>query len=133
MPGISEKQNRAKKPKSPESWKSAELRLRAEREKLLSGLAADSTSVDELFDGWQERGSASEDEIRDLEYMHRGAIRQRIHQIDHALKRIKAGTYGRCDRCGESINRLRLANEPVVALCLTCQKSIEGEIVPSTM
>ncbi|HSE97065.1 MAG TPA: hypothetical protein VLD57_02270, partial [Blastocatellia bacterium] len=83
MPDISDKQNTSKGPKTSENWRSAERQLRAEREKLLSGLAADSTPADELVNGWQERGSASEDEIRDLEYMHRGAIRQRIHQIDH--------------------------------------------------
>lgn len=130
---IINKQERTKNSHSLQRLKKAEQRLSAERERLLSELAVDSEAPDELINGWQERDSASEREIRDLEYVHRGALRQRIHQIDHALERIKAGTYGLCERCGENINRLRLANEPGVALCLACQRALEGETVPSTM
>jgi putative phosphoribosyl transferase len=54
--------------------------------------------LDELADGWQDRDSASEAEIRDVEFGHRGAIRQRILQIERALERIKSDTYGRCVR-----------------------------------
>ena len=130
---ITTRQERANKSLSLELLEQARRRLRAERERLLSELAVDSAPPDELVNGWQERDSASEREIRDLEYIHRGAIRQRIRQIDRALERIKAGTYGLCDRCGERINRPRLANVPDVAFCLACQRAIEGKIVPSTL
>lgn len=127
------KQQGIKKSHSPNHWKQTEQRLQAERERLMSALAVDSTPPDDLVDGWQERDSASEREAREIEYTHRGALRQQILRIDQALERIKAGTYGLCDRCQERINRRRLAHSPDVALCLACQKSLEGEIVPSTM
>jgi RNA polymerase-binding transcription factor DksA len=111
----------------PRHWKQAEQQLRDEREKLLSELVVDSAPPDELADGWQDRDSASEGEIRDVEFGHRGAIRQRILQIERALERIKLDTYGRCVRCGRAIDPARLADEPDVSSCLTCQSGLEGE------
>jgi RNA polymerase-binding transcription factor DksA len=126
-------QKKSKAADEPEGWKQIERRLRIERERLVSELAADVAPPDELVNGWQERDSASEREMRDLEYVHRGAIRQRIIRIDRALERIEAGTYGLCDGCGERIDRRRLSHEPGVEFCLACQKEFEAEIVPSTM
>ncbi|HLF84309.1 MAG TPA: THUMP domain-containing protein [Blastocatellia bacterium] len=117
----------------PRHWKQAEQQLRDEREKLLSELVVDSAPPDELADGWQDRDSASEAEIRDLEFGHRGAIRQRILQIERALERMKLDTYGRCVRCGRAIDPARLADEPDVSLCFTCQSGFEGEAALSSM
>lgn len=55
----------------------------------MSALAEDLVPPDELAEGWQDRDSASESELRDVEFAHRGAIRERIVQIDEALDRIK--------------------------------------------
>ncbi|HWN98966.1 MAG TPA: hypothetical protein VNS63_06800 [Blastocatellia bacterium] len=109
----------------PEHRKQAEQQLRAERENLLSELAGDSAHLDELADGWQDRDSAAEDEIRDVEFGHRGALRQRILQIDQAIERIKLGTYGRCVKCGRAIESMILAEEPEVSFCLVCQSEYE--------
>ncbi|MFY9608107.1 MAG: hypothetical protein WAU45_05760 [Blastocatellia bacterium] len=118
---------------TPRQWKKAEQQLRAERAKWLSELAEDLVPPDELTDGWQDRDSASESEIRDVEFTHRGAIREQILQIDQALDRIKAGTYGRCTGCGQVINRKRLANDLDAPFCLACQRALEGEGATSTI
>lgn len=107
--------------------------LRAEREDLLSELAVDSAHPDELTDGWQDRDEPSEGQIRDVEFVHRGALRQRIIQIEAALERIKLGTYGRCVKCGRAIESGRLAQEPEASFCLSCQSELEGENVSATM
>lgn len=39
-------------------------------------------------------------------------------QIDDALKRMDAGTYGTCERCGEPIGYDRLEAIPYATLCL---------------
>lgn len=107
--------------------------LRTEREKLVSELAADSATPDELTDGWQDRDEPSEGQIRDVEFVHRGALRQRVLLIEGALERIKLGTYGRCAKCGRAIESRRLAQEAEALFCLGCQSDSEGETVPATM
>ena len=107
--------------------------LRAEREKLVSELAADSATPDELTDGWRDRDEPSEGQIRDVEFVHRGALRQRVLLIEGALERIKLGTYGRCAKCGRAIESGRLAQEAEALFCLGCQRDLEGETVPATM
>ena len=43
-------------------------------------------------------------------------------QIDAAIARINAGTYGFCTSCGEMIDTDRLAILPTATLCLNCEK-----------
>ena len=46
-----------------------------------------------------------------------------IEEIDAALSRIEAGTYGSCDRCGATIPEERLELRPFTATCVACQPS----------
>ena len=41
-----------------------------------------------------------------------------LSQIDEALDRFAAGTYGLCDACHEPIEAVRLGADPVIRLCL---------------
>jgi DnaK suppressor protein len=43
-----------------------------------------------------------------------------VADIDHALERIEAGTYGRCVACGAAIPVERLQAVPWAALCVPC-------------
>jgi RNA polymerase-binding transcription factor DksA len=43
-----------------------------------------------------------------------------IADIDKALARIEAGTYGRCDGCGASIPEERLELRPMAGRCVAC-------------
>jgi DnaK suppressor protein len=45
-------------------------------------------------------------------------VRDLIQKIDRALKRIDAGTYGVCERCGKPIEKARLKALPYVDLCI---------------
>jgi DnaK suppressor protein len=45
-----------------------------------------------------------------------------LSQIDHALARLDAGTYGLCERCGEPINVERLMARPAATLCIHDQR-----------
>jgi len=44
-----------------------------------------------------------------------------IEEIDAALDRIDAGTYGRCAHCGSAIPVERLEFRPFAASCVSCQ------------
>lgn len=50
----------------------------------------------------------------------RDQTQQRIAEIDHALERLAAGGYGRCESCGATIPAERLAARPAVRLCVNC-------------
>jgi RNA polymerase-binding transcription factor DksA len=43
-----------------------------------------------------------------------------VAEIDQALERVEAGTYGRCVMCGNAIPVERLAAVPWAALCIPC-------------
>jgi DnaK suppressor protein len=43
-----------------------------------------------------------------------------LAEIDTALQRVEAGTYGSCERCGEPIAPARLEARPAARTCITC-------------
>lgn len=45
---------------------------------------------------------------------------ERLGEIDAALARLDAGTYGDCVTCGGAIGEGRLEARPAAALCITC-------------
>ena len=47
---------------------------------------------------------------------------QLVHEIDVAVARIDAGTYGICARCGQPIPEERLEAVPYATLCLDCKR-----------
>jgi len=49
-----------------------------------------------------------------------------LAQIDAAIRRHKAGTYGRCLDCGEEIPLARLKVLPFARACAQCQEDWEG-------
>jgi DnaK suppressor protein len=50
----------------------------------------------------------------------------RLYEIDHALKAIKEGAYGTCERCGRPINPERLEAKPWATFCITCQAALDA-------
>jgi RNA polymerase-binding protein DksA len=51
--------------------------------------------------------------------------KQRLAQIDQALARIDAGTYGICDACGRPIAPERMEANPLATLCIEDQAKVE--------
>jgi RNA polymerase-binding protein DksA len=46
--------------------------------------------------------------------------RSQLVQVDAAIGRLKAGQYGRCERCGQPIAAARLAARPTATTCIRC-------------
>lgn len=46
--------------------------------------------------------------------------RRELEEIEHALRRLEAGTYGDCTGCGEPIPEKRLRAYPTAAKCIGC-------------
>jgi DnaK suppressor protein len=51
--------------------------------------------------------------------------RKLLEQIDDALRRMDAGTYGICERCGQRIEPERLEALPYAQLCMDCKRRDE--------
>ena len=47
--------------------------------------------------------------------------RAKVAEIDAALERVEAGTYGRCEACGKAIPHARLEVVPEATLCVGCK------------
>jgi len=53
--------------------------------------------------------------------------RKLINKIDHALKKLKDGTYGYCEETGEPIGLKRLIARPIATLSIEAQERHEKE------
>ncbi len=49
-----------------------------------------------------------------------------LEQINGALSRIEAGTFGKCEECGGTIAKPRLQALPYTSLCIDCARAMEG-------
>lgn len=58
----------------------------------------------------------------------RMALRRRLAEVEAALDRIDHHTYGRCERCGMPIQRLRLEALPTARLRVKCQERLEQTV-----
>jgi DnaK suppressor protein len=63
-----------------------------------------------------DAGTATFERERDLSIENN--IRDLLSKIDRALRRMDAGTYGICDRCGKPIEKARVKALPYVDLCI---------------
>jgi RNA polymerase-binding transcription factor len=48
------------------------------------------------------------------------AAQQRLTDLDDAIARLAAGTYGTCQTCGQPIPAARLVARPAASTCLAC-------------
>jgi RNA polymerase-binding transcription factor DksA len=51
------------------------------------------------------------------------AAKAELAELEAALSRIEAGTWGRCEKCGGAIGRTRLRALPETRHCLSCSNS----------
>ena len=69
-----------------------------------------------LDDESADAGTATFEREKDLSIEQN--VRDLLDKIERALKRIDAGTYGVCERCGKSIEKARIKALPYVDLCI---------------
>ena len=66
---------------------------------------------------------------RELMFSLSDTERQRLLQIEDALRRMDEGSYGRCANCGGPINPLRLDAVPWTRFCIDCQELVERGMI----
>ncbi|HMA36464.1 MAG TPA: TraR/DksA C4-type zinc finger protein [Chloroflexia bacterium] len=110
-------------------------RLDAERARLLQELQHLDAEVAESADPLDpSRGGVgnhlADDANVTFEEEKLGSVRRNVEQllaqVDHALERVAAGSYGTCENCGQPIPPERLAARPFATLCISCQQRQEG-------
>jgi len=97
---------------------SRRAQLTAEHERVsaeLRALGVDRNSYDE---GFADSGqvTAERGEVDALS----GSLRETLLEVDAALVKLEAGTYGHCESCGEDIAEDRLEAMPAARLCMAC-------------
>jgi DnaK suppressor protein len=80
----------------------------------------------EVRDSWDVRELESESSTTEVERRRRERLFERLREIDGALDRVGAGTYGLCVECGDEISVKRLELNPATRLCVACQARAEG-------
>ncbi len=71
-------------------------------------------------DHMADQGSATFE--RELDMTLEENLRDEFQQVNAALQRLDAGTYGLCRRCGAEIPVARLRAVPTAILCVPCKK-----------
>jgi len=52
-----------------------------------------------------------------------------LDEIDQALRKFEAGTYGKCEECGKEIPFERLEVRPQSTLCIQCKSKVEHSVM----
>jgi len=93
---------------------------RAELEALIAGSkeARQAVELDQTKVGRLSRMDAIQGQAMALETDRRRQVE--LQRIDSALKRLEAGDYGVCVRCGEEIAPARLGFDPAATVCVDC-------------
>jgi DnaK suppressor protein len=128
---MAETRGASRKPKTLPKRKVAALRklLEAERVQLVAQISR--LEADFRHESWKEprsdddaeTGSATFERERMMSLAHNA--RGLLSEIDRALGRIDAGTYGHCQSCGELIADARLEALPQAEYCLECKRKAE--------
>jgi RNA polymerase-binding transcription factor len=53
--------------------------------------------------------------------------KEKLHAVEEALERVREGTYGVCEECGDEIGGGRLKAMPLAKSCVNCQSQMEKE------
>jgi DnaK suppressor protein len=77
------------------------------------------TEVGDIYD------LASNERDRELNLLISDRDRDKLLQIEDAIKRIDEGSYGTCEECESPIPKERLLIMPFARLCVSCQAEME--------
>jgi RNA polymerase-binding protein DksA len=97
--------------------------LVAERDRLRAELDVEIEAPGQMTYGSQAAAASQVfEQQRDLALRERNE--QHLAEVESALERLDAGTYGTCTRCGRPIAAERLEAIPWAAHCIDCQRLV---------
>lgn len=115
--------------------KELEKKLLAERDELMRQMSelerqslgmsqSEQTGEASFDDEYADAGTATFERERDFSLAQN--IKDILDKVEHALKKVRDGSYGTCESCGKVIEAARLKALPYANLCITCKKREEG-------
>ena len=92
--------------------------LTAERDRLAAQIdnLEPSTSDSRVDDNFADLGQVAAEQGENQALA--AQLRQELAEVDRALTKLDAGTYGRCETCGEPIAPARLEAMPAARFCI---------------
>ena len=100
-------------------------RASVERQLVEHGAEVDGGGIEVGFDGgFADSGHRTAETAEVLALAEQLAAHRR--DVVAALQRIDAGTFGTCERCGNTIPDERLEARPTAALCVACKQATGG-------
>jgi RNA polymerase-binding protein DksA len=76
----------------------------------------------EVDAGFSDRSHSTEERGRVIAVGR--ALRSNLREVERALAKMDAGTFGTCERCGRPIGAERLEAIPWAPLCIDCKKQV---------
>lgn len=92
--------------------------LTAERDRLAAQIDAlePATSDSLVDDNFADSGQVAAEKGENLSLA--AQLRNELDEVERALEKLDAGTYGRCESCGEPIAPARLEAKPAARFCI---------------
>ncbi len=114
-------------------------RLEIEKKRIQDELdqitATSSQSIDERREG-SPFGKREEEATESMELEKRLALENRLKslltEVERALEKLDAGTYGICDLCNMAIDPARMEALPQAILCLSCRQKVKNAKIQSS-
>lgn len=95
-----------------------------EMERLLARNEAAGREADQAFPE-DVADKAANSYTKELLFSQSNSERNHLHLVNAAMGRLKNGSFGICESCGEQIERKRLEAVPWTPYCRTCQEEEE--------
>lgn len=95
--------------------------LRRQLRELGARTDAEGIEDPDLDEGFADAGQAAAERSSLLTLVRK--LREQLSEVDEALGRMDAGSYGRCQKCGQPIPEERLEALPAARLCMTCKRA----------
>ncbi len=124
-------------PFDKEKYNEFKLMLEKKAQELKNALAdftfSNPQAKNDYISTMPDYGDCEDDNAREVsEYIDRkaveGTLEKELQDVEGALKRIVAGTYGVCKYCEQDIDEDRLKIRPTSSACVECKKKFKGEV-----
>lgn len=109
--------------------------LVARRDALRDAIQGDESVLNEMYlpTGGDVVDFANDSSIGELSSQLAEVETRELQNIEQALEKMQAGTYGKCDACDKNIPLARLEALPYASYCIGCKRAAEAAGVEPNM
>ena len=89
---------------------------RSDLEHRLNELTNDGSEAPEFDEGFADTAQVAAEQVENLTLA--ASLRDQLRDVEVALERLDAGTYGTCELCGKEVTAARLEAVPSARFCI---------------